>query len=103
MLTRPKDPVPQEERVGVVYKILYRDCTKTYVGQSGHTLAMKPERTPESGPQWRRECLGYSRACLERATLHGLVSSGGGGLGTVPVPQIAVGVVVHSQRAEPHE
>ena len=61
------------------------------------------ERTLESGPQRRRERLGYCRACLERATSHGLVSSGGGGLGTVPVPQIAVGVVAHSQRAEPHE
>ena len=41
MLMRPKDPVPQEERVGVVYKIPCRDCTKTYVRQSGRTLAMK--------------------------------------------------------------
>ena len=61
------------------------------------------ERTPESGPQRRRERFGYCRACLERASPHGLVSSGGGGYGAVPVPQTAVGVVAHSQRAEPHE
>ena len=41
MLMRPKDPVPQEERVGVVYKIPCRDCSQTYVGQSGRTLAMR--------------------------------------------------------------
>ena len=60
------------------------------------------ERTPESGPQWRRERLGYCRACLEQASPHGLVSSRGGGHGTAPVPQIAVGVMAHSQ-LEPHE
>ena len=61
-----------------------------------------------------RACRGFPLSCLERvakhsstkdssATPHGLISSGGGGLGTVPVPQIAVRVVAHSQQAEPHE
>ena len=67
------------------------------VGQSGRTLAMRRkehQRAVHNGE--RHECLGYCRACLERASPHGLVSSGGGGYGTVPVPQIAVGIVAHS-------
>ena len=61
------------------------------------------ERTPESGLQQRRERLSYCRACLEQTSPHGLVSSGGRGHEAVPVSQIAVGVMAHSQRAEPHE
>ena len=37
-LVHPKDPVPMDQRTGVVYQILCSECPKVYVGQSGRTL-----------------------------------------------------------------
>ena len=37
-LMKPKDKVLIEEWTGVVYRVTCKDCPKTYVGQSGHTL-----------------------------------------------------------------
>ena len=38
ILTYVKDPVPPEEKTGVVYKVPCSDCQATYVGQTGRTL-----------------------------------------------------------------
>ena len=38
ILTHVKDPVPPEEKTGVVYKVPCSDCQATYVGQTGRTL-----------------------------------------------------------------
>ena len=38
LLTRVKDPVPPEEKAGVVYRVPCGDCPTTYVGQTGRTL-----------------------------------------------------------------
>ena len=37
-LMKPKDTVPIEEQTGVVYRVMCKECPKTYVGQSGRTL-----------------------------------------------------------------
>ena len=37
-LVHPKDPVPMDQRTGVVYQIPCSECHKVYVGQSGRTL-----------------------------------------------------------------
>ena len=37
-LVHPKDPVPMDQRTGVVYQIPCSECPKVYVGQSGRTL-----------------------------------------------------------------
>ena len=41
MLVRPKDPVLPEERIGVVYRIPCKDCSKAYVGQSARSLTLR--------------------------------------------------------------
>lgn len=41
MLVKPKDPVPLDQRNGVVYRIPCKDCESTYVGQSGRSLACR--------------------------------------------------------------
>ena len=38
LLVRPKDPVPQLERPGVVYHIPCTNCPQAYIGQTGRTL-----------------------------------------------------------------
>ena len=38
VLVRPKDPVPQQERLGVVYHIACTNCPQAYIGQTGRTL-----------------------------------------------------------------
>ena len=38
ILVKPKDPVPVERRTGIVYQIPCKDCSQTYVGQSGRTI-----------------------------------------------------------------
>ena len=37
----PKDPVPDHQQAGVVYKIPCSDCSKSYIGQTGRTLAQR--------------------------------------------------------------
>ena len=37
-LVRPKDPVAEKQRKGVVYSILCGVCPRTYIGQTGRTL-----------------------------------------------------------------
>ncbi len=37
-LVHPKEPVPMDQRTGVVYQIPCSECLKVYVGQSGRTL-----------------------------------------------------------------
>ena len=41
ILVHPKDPVPPDQRKGVVYKIPCSDCGMTYVGQTGRTLKVR--------------------------------------------------------------
>ena len=41
ILCNPKDPVPAHQQEGVVYKISCSDCSKSYIGQTGRTLAQR--------------------------------------------------------------
>ena len=41
ILCHPKDPVPAHQQTGVVYKIPCSDCCKSYIGQTGKTLAQR--------------------------------------------------------------
>ena len=38
ILVNPKDPIPIQHKVGIVYRVPCKDCPKVYVGQSGRTL-----------------------------------------------------------------
>ena len=38
MLVHPKDPVPSDQRKGVVYNIPCDGCPKVYIGQTGRSL-----------------------------------------------------------------
>ncbi len=38
MLVHPKDPVPSDQRKGVVYSIPCDGCPKVYIGQTGRSL-----------------------------------------------------------------
>ena len=38
MLVHPKDPVPSDQRKGVVYSIQCNSCPKVYIGQTGRSL-----------------------------------------------------------------
>ena len=38
MLVKHKDPTPNHQQTGIVYRVPCRDCPQAYVGQSGHTL-----------------------------------------------------------------
>ncbi len=38
MLVHPKDPVPSDQRKGVMYSILWDGCPKVYIGQIGLSL-----------------------------------------------------------------
>ena len=40
-MSRPKDPVPAHQQAGVVYKIPWSDGSKSYIGQTGRTLAQR--------------------------------------------------------------
>ena len=40
-LVHPKDPVPLDQRTGVVYQIPCSECPKVYIGQSGRTLKQR--------------------------------------------------------------
>ena len=41
LLVHPKDPVPKEERSGVIYCIPCTNCLWTYIGQTGRTLVQR--------------------------------------------------------------
>ena len=41
MLVRPKDPVPVDERKGVVYSIPCVECSSVYIGQTGRCLKQR--------------------------------------------------------------
>ena len=41
VLIRPKNPVPKENRSGVVYQIPCSRCPQTYIGQTGRTLEQR--------------------------------------------------------------
>ena len=43
ILVHPKDPVPPDQRKGVVYRIPCADCDMTYVGQTGRTIQVHRE------------------------------------------------------------
>ena len=38
MLVHPKDLVPTDEQIGVVYCVPCNGCPKKYIGQTGHSL-----------------------------------------------------------------
>ena len=37
----PKDPIPKEDKAGVVYQIPCSNCPQTYIGQTGRTLGQR--------------------------------------------------------------
>ena len=39
LLVKPKDPVPPDRRKGAVYKISCKDCSYSYIGQTGRSLS----------------------------------------------------------------
>ena len=41
VLVCPKDPVPKENRSGVIYQIPCSRCLQTYIGQTGRTLGQR--------------------------------------------------------------
>ena len=41
MLVCPKDPVPAEEHIGVVYSIPCVECSSVYIGQTGRSLKQR--------------------------------------------------------------
>ena len=41
ILSHPKDPISQESRSSVIYRIPCADCSKSYVGQIGRNLSQK--------------------------------------------------------------
>ena len=41
VLARPKDPVPKENRSGVIYQIPCSRCPQTYIGQTDRTLGQR--------------------------------------------------------------
>ena len=43
ILVHPKDPVPKQERVGVVYHIPCNNCPQAYIGQTSRTLTQRPK------------------------------------------------------------
>ena len=38
-MVKPKDPVPPDRRKGVVYKVSCKDCSYSYIGQTGRSLS----------------------------------------------------------------
>ena len=47
LIVHPKDPVPKENRAGVVYQIPCSTCPQTYIGQTGRTLGQRLKNTNE--------------------------------------------------------
>ena len=41
LIVHPKDPIPKEDKAGVVYQIPCSDCPQTYIGQTGRTLGQR--------------------------------------------------------------
>ena len=41
LIVHPKDPVPKENKAGVVYQIPCSTCPQTYIGQTGRTLGQR--------------------------------------------------------------
>lgn len=41
LLSRPKDPVPQEQKTGVIYQIPCQDCDVVYIGETGRAFATR--------------------------------------------------------------
>ncbi len=41
MKVKTEDHVPEEKRKGVVYKVLCKECSKTYVGETKRSLKVR--------------------------------------------------------------
>ena len=41
LIVHPKEPIPKENKAGVVYQIPCSDCPQTYIGQTGRTLLQR--------------------------------------------------------------
>ena len=41
LIVHPKDPIPKEDKAGVVYQIPCSDCPQTYIGPTGRTLGQR--------------------------------------------------------------
>ena len=69
-LVHPKDPVPMDQRTGVVYQIPCSECPKVYVGQTGRTLKhqLLPSFSVYSSSSYF--CILYFIICS--ATLHAM-------------------------------
>ena len=50
LLVHVKDPVPMEMMTGVVYQIGCQDCSATYVGQTGRSLAQRMKERAKVSP-----------------------------------------------------
>jgi len=56
MLSRPKDVIPDMQKLGVVYKIPCASCPASYIGQTGHRLR---QRLDEHKRAIRQRCSGF--------------------------------------------
>ena len=66
LLSRPKDPIPDLKKSGVVYKVPCASCSASYIGQSGRKLETMDKGAQKSGGHGRLQLVSHSRTCLDK-------------------------------------